>query len=215
MSDLLKVSFLRSKLARLAWQADIVIVCGLYKTGTSLAVELCSRLGFMDISRVTNHSERGVGLSIASYYTRECAILRKINEAYLGGALPHSMYGVSQRCGWDLALRKGDFTREAIYYLQSWPRNIVLKDVRFIFTLPIWVNAALKTKRRVGIIFTYRNKRSLSEAWDAAPFTRPLLWNNKIAFLMESWYCQIYNFRDRNVSTCMLALEDLKILSKS
>lgn len=189
---------------------DIVFIVGLYKTGTSLAVDLCGRVGFADPSRQTNPTERGYGLSLHRYLTRECRVLRSLNEALMTGhagltATARFHNPRLQRSAW----RHGSI-RSPETYLFEWHPPIVLKDPRFVFTLPRWIVAASHLFLRAGVIFTYRPPNELLMAWDAAPLTRELLMRGKFAAYSAAYDEQLAVCHDEGIPHVVLSLQRLR-----
>jgi len=176
-------------------EMDAMFIVGLYKTGTSLCVRLCASAGFKDPSRETNPKERGFGCSVGRYVTHECSILRRLNESWL---------------------RRKDImgmVTSAEHYLLAWGRPVVLKDPRFVFTLPAWIIAAWKLGFKAGVIFPRRPRSDLEVAWESAPFTRDLLLkgglDEHIKALLEQkvWCLQV------GVPHVHISLEKLRLLT--
>lgn len=171
---------------------DVIFVVGLYKTGTSLAVELCAKAGLVDPSRQTNPSEQGYGVSIPRYLTYECAVLRRLNE------------------GW---LRRSDALSTispAEYYLLGCERPVVLKDPQFVLTLPRWVAAARRLGFRTGVLFACRPRRELAAAWEAAPMTRELLIRARLATYRAGLEEQMAWCRRNQVAHLQMSLVTLR-----
>ncbi|MFH2007818.1 MAG: hypothetical protein ABI333_14645, partial [bacterium] len=57
----------------------VVLVCGAYKSGTSLAAKLCESLGFFNPADLSNPAELGYGMDRSRYSTRECTVFRHAN----------------------------------------------------------------------------------------------------------------------------------------
>lgn len=199
-------------IALATWLAgkDVVIVSGLYKTGTSLAVDLCERAGFADPSRETNPTERGYGISLRRYLTRECRVLRRLNETLLA-----QRAGLSAMTGFDGSRRQsGTWPPASIRrlegYLLSWRAAVVLKDPRFVFTLQRWIAAASHLQMRAGVIFTHRQDDQLRKAWESAPVTRELLARGKFTAYAAGYNEQLAWCLDMNVPQIVLSLHELR-----
>ncbi len=154
---------------------DVLFVCGIYKSGTSLAVHLAEKCGYVNIAKATNPHERGFGITTNRYNTNECSLLRGINE----NLLPF----VTDRPNIIAALEKNNYQkppteknlRMMLDYLSYVPKPVVLKDIRFMYTLPVWIKACKMLGLTYRVVFTHRSKDSLIEAWEHAPFTRKIL----------------------------------------
>lgn len=173
---------------------DLVLIAGTYKTGTSLAASMCSGQGFTNPSELTNPNERAYGLSVDRYFTRECKVLRSLNERLL------------YRCHGDLPALKS--------YLLDWDRPLVLKDPRFCFTLSTWIVAAKELRLSVGVVFTRRLcQRELLEAWHSAPVTRDLLARSRFNAYIAGLNEQItWVLRNRIPYLCV-NLQELKMVA--
>lgn len=173
---------------------DVVLVVGLYKSGTSLAVELCAGSGFNDPSASTNPTERGFGLSLCRYLTHECSVLRGLNEGWLKSCDPFTGTARAER------------------YLVGCDHPVVLKDPRFLFTLPRWVAAAHRLHLRVGVLFPDRSRDELRLAWEAAPFTRDLLRRNLLQGYLAAFEEQKAWCRKNRVPHLAVSLNQLRLL---
>ncbi len=150
---------------------SVIFVTGIYKTGTSLAVDLCTRRELGDPSRQSNPWERGYGASSTRYLTHECSVLRRINEGLLSSRT------------------KGEKTGGAApeRYLQEWGRPIVLKDPQFVFSLPRWIIAARRVGREPGVILSHRPAGELLQAWESAPYTGRLLSQDRLSTFIRGF----------------------------
>jgi hypothetical protein len=196
-------------LGNLVCGRQVVFVVGLYKTGTSLATELCTHFGAVDVSRYSNSLESGVGTSRPRYLTRECKVLRKINEHRLPARRRRDAAPLSAS-----ALKTGSDRVVASYseYLRACPAQVVLKDVRFIYCLNDWIEAARRSGKSAGILFTSRDVRSLTRAWDHAPYTRALLATRGIDRHTSWLHVQSEYARGIGIPTAALSLADAKLL---
>lgn len=153
---------------------DVTFVCGVYKSGTSLLTKILSNSFYFDPSTVTNPYEHGYGISKMRYLTRECKIVRKINENLLPKHLftNSNILSAIKISGYNTRL-----SSEIAYpedYLRLWQVPIVIKDPQLVYTLHAWINAALKLNKKVCVCFTIRSIEELREAWLHAPFTHTL-----------------------------------------
>ncbi len=156
---------------------DLLLVVGAFKSGTSLAVELMQRHGYQDPSRLTNPCERGFGTTRARYVTRECLVVRRINDQLLVGRLQPPMTSTS--------LRADARERHAISeYLHRFSGPAVIKDPRMMWVLADWIVTARREGRRPGVLLTHRPVKALRAAWAQAPFTRRL---ERVEFYRAMW----------------------------
>lgn len=146
----------------------MVFVVGPYKSGTSLLAELLAERGFVDPSSVTNPNERAYGLTVPRYLTHECATLRSVVDQLMPSRVVRGRFRLAGLPGSGGGPSPED-------YLSAWRSPVVLKDPRFVYTLPRWIEAAATLGRRTCVCFTTRDAAGLEEAWRAAPFTRGLL----------------------------------------
>src|SRR5215208_4217470 len=148
---------------------QVVFICGLFKTGSSLLTKILSESGYLDPSRLSNPQERGYSTSGGRYLTRECSLVRKINERLLHRAAQEPArddYGTSSSRPLNLS--------RPIDYLDLWSFPVVLKDPQFVYTLQPWLKAAKQLGLSTAVYFTYRRQEELTAAWMEAPFTRKL-----------------------------------------
>ena len=199
-------------LRNLVCDKQVIFVVGLYKTGTSLATELCARFGAVDVSRSSNSLESGFGITRSRYLTRECKVLRKINEQALPTRRVREFAPASSS-----ALKHGSekIVRSYQEYLRVCPDRVVLKDVRFIYCLNNWIEAARRSGRSVAILFTSRDRSSLIQAWDHAPFTRGLLASRGIESHADWFRVQQMYARELDVACAELSLDDVKLLNRT
>lgn len=190
---------------------DVLFVCGMYKSGTSLAVHMAEKAGYRNIAKETNPHERGFGISVTRYNTNECGLLRGINERLLPSASDKFNAWVAlalERSANPRTLSEANF-RMILEYLSRVPKPVVLKDIRFIYTLSIWLRACKMLRLTYRVAFTHRNQDSLIEAWEHAPFTKDILCRSHIRNLQY--------LLDLRVQECgrlchVYELEDLKLM---
>jgi len=178
---------------------DVLFVAGVYKTGTSLAVDLCVRAGYRDPSGETNPGERGYGSSLTRYVTHECKVLRQVNDRLL---TRH-----------DRVARVRRASPES--YLLEWGCPIVLKDPRFIFTLPRWISAARRLGHEPGVIFSHRPRDELVTAWEVAPFTSDLLMQNRLGAYLASFQERLAWCLRAGVPHIVISLEELRRIDRA
>jgi hypothetical protein len=173
---------------------DVAVVCGPYKSGSSLLTDILEEGGYFDPSRATNPRERAYGTTGGRYLTRECALARTVNESLLGR-------GTTGR----VALGPAD-------YLALWPFPVVVKDPRFVFTLSHWLDAARWLRKSVCVCFTTRPAREIEGAWDDAPYTRGLLRRRVLAAMNEAQLSCFALCRNRGVPASWHTLASLRVL---
>ena len=173
---------------------DVVLVCGPYKSGSSLLTEILAGNGYFDPSRLSNPGERGYGTRGGRYLTYECALARTVNQALLGRAPAASG-----------PLRVAD-------YLSLWRFPVVVKDPRFVFTLPHWLAAAGRVGKSMAVCFTVRPAREMEGAWLDAPFTRGLLRRHGLEEMRDAQLRAFAACRAWGVPTSWHTLASLRIL---
>lgn len=176
-------------------EREVMFIVGLYKTGTSLATTLCEAGGFCDPSQLTNAAERGYGQTSPRYPTRECKVVRSIND----GIVNHSI---------------SDAVKEAETYLAAWDKPIVLKDPRFVFTLDSWLHAAQRLGRSCRVIWTWRLRTELAAAWGSAPFTSTLLDSEQLPLYQAAEVRMLAHIRCK-VPTMSISLGSLKKIAQT
>ncbi len=162
---------------------DVVFVMGLHKTGTSLLTEYLADC-FLDTSRITNPRERGYGWkAIPRYLTRECAIVRRINQLYRANAL---LSTTSEEVG-----SFCDAQEEMERFFQLWSEPIVIKAPFFAYSLSDWLKTSVRVGRRACVCITIRPLPQVIKAWDSAPFTQVLLAQGELPRLIKAMGCQV------------------------
>lgn len=142
---------------------DIVFVCGLYKSGTSLLTTILETKEepFYNPAQQTNPFGEAVSRDGGNYRTRECHLLFRLNK---------------------LLIRSANNQYNAIHsitsYLNNYPKPMVLKDPQLLITLPYWLEGTLSSCYKTVVAFTARDKRQLQISWKKAPFTGRVLNKN-------------------------------------
>lgn len=108
----------------------LVLVGGIYKSGTSAACLEVESKGFRNPCEATGASERGHGIAVPDYATRECVVARSLNDLLLASS-PRGESLVVRR----MAL----YLREMKEELGT---QLVVKDPRMTLTAGAWFNAA-------------------------------------------------------------------------
>jgi hypothetical protein len=191
---------------------DLVLVCGPYKSGTSLAAQRIERAGWWNPALATNPIEAGFGSEANRYWTRECRRARFLNERLLGsGACFDSILSWTSYHWWLASQQRLPAFSRLVYYLMAIGPKAVVKNPRFMFTLPLWVCAAGLCGLKVGVCFPARPGEELRRAWEAAPVTRSLLragWLSRMV-RFQRWakeFCQL-----SEVSRVMISFDRLKL----
>jgi|GEM_PF-2434025 len=163
---------------------DMVFVIGLHKSGTSLLTE---HLGnrFYDTSRETNPNERGYGTTVARYLTRECKIVRQINEVYR----THStlLFSAQNHNNLDRSRKRKEMTT----FIESWQNPIVIKSPFFAYSLDDWLTSAKTLGRKSCVCVTRRSPSDVKAEWNEAPFTKDLLAHGEFDRLCDGIMIQI------------------------
>lgn len=165
-------------------QFDIVFVTGLHKSGTSLLTERLSSL-FFDTSRETNPDERGYGSAMPRYLTRECKIVRQINDYYRNLALASPLTSADQILG------SPEKREEIRVYLEHWKKPIVIKAPFFGYSLEDWLDVVNKLELRPCVCLTQRDLSDIAAEWQKAPFTRSLMEQGEFERLHHAIQLQI------------------------
>lgn len=171
--------------------ADVLFVCGVYKSGTSLATAKLEAAGFCSTVNGASEGERGYATNGARYPTRECAETRRINDL-LGG------FSTSQQQV--IGIRKAEA------FLSSAPGNVVLKDPRFVLHLPVWLRVAERVGRRPAVVFTSRKFSLIRQAWNQAPFTASLSRAGLLSEMIDAQFVSHEIARSLAVPTAYFAL---------
>lgn len=176
---------------------DLLMVCGLYKSGTSLISTIVEkRTDFFNPANENNQLGRALGRNGDFYTTKECNILFDINKMILQDE------------------KYLDTDKMLSAYLRSWRMPLILKDPKFVFTLPLWVSAARETNIKTIVLFTHRDYDQLKRSWKNAPFTSLLLEENVDAIdvmLKEQMIQQDYCEKNQ-VPVIHFTFEELNIL---
>lgn len=147
---------------------DVVFVIGLHKSGTSLFTEQLSG-AFLDTSRETNPNERGYGMIVPRYFTRECSIVRQINDL----CRPHNL---RTSCGTGYEqFTKAQIRDKMERYLSKWGQPIIVKAPFFAYSLDDWLNSARQIKKKPCVCHIQRDLSEVVTEWENAPFTQKLL----------------------------------------
>ncbi|MFH2008720.1 MAG: hypothetical protein ABI333_19190, partial [bacterium] len=84
-----------------------------------------------------------------------------------------------------LAVTSAAHMTTARSYLGDWPCPLVLKDPQLVYTLHVWLAAALDLGRPCFVVFTLRPRGELVRAWEVAPYTAPLLRTAELGTLLR------------------------------
>lgn len=186
-------------------QYDIVLICGLYKTGSSLLARIVEEtMEFFNPARITNPSERGYSLNGGRYLTKECKLLRLTNEEFIS-------YGHYNE--FDVIKMKSVYLAQD--YLKLWKYPLLLKDPLFIFTLSIWQKAITLSKKKYIVLFTNREPNSLIEAWQFALYTRDLLKQKMHSVIKKNFYMQINKCRREKIPYLYFDCNEIKEIDKN
>jgi hypothetical protein len=180
---------------------DVVFVIGLHKTGTSLLTEYLADC-FLDTSRITNPQERGYGCkAMPRYLTRECAIVRRINQIYRAKALLNS--------GGEESGSICNPQEEMENYFRLWSEPVVIKAPFFAYSLSDWLETSQKLGRRVCVCTTIRPLPQVIEAWDSAPFTQVLLAQGELPRLIKAIEYEVAGARANSVEVREFTYDEL------
>ena len=181
----------------------MVFVIGLHKTGTSLLTEyLADR--FLDTSRITNPRERGYGWkTIPRYLTRECAVVRSINQLYRTNAL--------LSLGSEEGGSTYDAQEEMEIFFQLWSQPIVIKAPFFAYSVRDWLKTSIRSGYRVCVCTTIRPLPQVIEAWDSAPFTQMLLAQGELPRLIKAIRYEVARARANGVEVREFTYDELML----
>jgi hypothetical protein len=179
-------------------QYDIALVCGLYKSGTSLTTTLLEEYnGFFNPANIHSKHNKGLGRDGEAYLTKECDILFRIN---------HSLVRDSHF--------QLNYRQPIKAYLQDWAKPFVIKDPRLVFTLPYWLEVIKELGMKAVVLFTDRQKEELMKSWQKAPFTSSLLKTNPASMdiMLHQQGIQMEMCQSSAVPHICLKFEELKRL---
>jgi hypothetical protein len=186
------------------------VVCGAFKSGTSLATMYLEQAGWHNPASVTNPAEHGFGSDLSRYRTRECTGLRRLNDGIMlrerAFADLHTMTSIQQY--WH-AVRCGPVFAAILDYLAARGGPTVLKDPRLVFTLPLWITAGSLLGRETWVVFTRRNKAEVAHAWDQAPYTRKMLQDGVLSAMLRFQKIQGQYCIERGVPHATWSFRDL------
>lgn len=180
---------------------DVVMVCGLYKSGTSMTAKLLEDIfGFYNPAHYTNPHGKAIGRNGDLYSTRECNILFKINEALMNGNSLDSQNNSLLSA-----------------YLLNWPRPFVLKDPKLVYTLPLWLDAAHSQGLKCLVTFTNRSADELMTSWQKAQYTGGLLARNSEAMdtMLAEQARLIEHCKALGLENILIDFEEVKDLCKT
>lgn len=149
------------------YSTEIIFICGLYKTGTSLLATQIENLGYYNPASESNRFEKGHGILDNYYLTKECVNVRRINQNIINKK--------SNR----FRLIENEINSDIIDYLTSIKKSLVLKDPLFVFTLNVWLYNISILGLKPKVYFTFRNERELLRSWLHAYHTKGLYKDEK------------------------------------
>jgi hypothetical protein len=168
---------------------DVILVCGLYKTGTSLLTEIIENsFSFKNPASKTNPYGMTIGVTTPRYYTRECLVLRRLNA--------HLMLG-----------KKNSIDIKA--YLTNLEKPTVIKDGQFCFTLSLWQDVLNSLDYKVLTLFTCRNKKDIIHSWDNARHRNGLLKGNAFDGFYQAFQKQRLHSKLTNQPHINLTYQDI------
>lgn len=145
---------------------DVVFVCGLYKSGTSLLTTILEtkEKPFYNPAQQTNPSGEAIARDGGHYQTRECSRLFRTNKLLIRSAF-----------------QQYNALRTIADYLNRYRKPLVLKDPQLLISLPYWLEGALYCNYKPAVAFTCRDEHQIAYSWKEAPFTKHVLHNNSQA----------------------------------
>ncbi len=180
-----------------AQQYQVVLVCGLYKSGTSLATQLLTQAGLFNPASTTNPDERAYGQQLARYSTNECLQLRSLNNELM-------------------ANEAHDYHTAITSYLAQWAKPMVLKDPKLVYTLVYWLKVLDASGLSFLVVFTQRQQTELIQAWQKAPLTRGL---DDVHGAVQTWSATLQKdialCQEYGVPHTVIPIEALKAYSNS
>jgi len=144
-------------------------VVGPFKSGTSMLTASLEKHGFFNPASTQTRIERAYGRRVRRYPTRECGVVRSINEHLLSSS---SGRPIPDRI---LLAVPSQLFLDVTTFLDSLPDLTVIKDPLFCSTLLIWTRAAKVVGVTPFVFFVLRSRPTLLASWRYAPFTRFLL----------------------------------------
>jgi hypothetical protein len=168
---------------------NVVLICGPYKTGTSLLASKLENQGYYNPSTLSNSNEHGHGRMDNYYLTKECVEVRRINNKIISQKPQRFRYVPEY------------INLEILNYLNELNVPYVLKDPLFVFTLHIWLHNLQILKKKAKVYFTFRDRTELLKSWLHAYHTRGLYNDNKSIIEQmiqyqnyQILYCKQHNF---------------------
>jgi len=145
---------------------NVIIVVGLYKSGTSLATVLIHNMGYGHLDDLYEDYVDGVN---TKYLTYESSRVNMLNERII-----RRMYGGSIAClpsWWRFHVANripklwNMFAKDIVNLCSSkLAQNLALKDPRFCITLPWWIHA-LKCHVNIKIVWVFRDVTRTVSSW--------------------------------------------------
>lgn len=146
-------------------QKTLVLVIGLYKSGTSLITELVEGMGVSNLEDLWDDFVEGVS---NTYLTHESQAVNELNDTIIRKLFsklyrlpPFWLY--SFLCSTLLRSKTIEQTINRIMNQQT-GRSLVIKDPRFCVTIPIWL-AALEKRTSVKLLWVIRNRMNIVRSW--------------------------------------------------
>lgn len=144
------------------YDKNAILICGLYKSGTSLLASEIEKQGFYNPSILSNSNERGHGRLDNYYLTKECIEVRRINNKIVSSKSNRFTYIPES------------INIEILNYLDVIGVSFVLKDPLFVFTLNIWLFNLQILQSNIKVYFTFRDRTEMYKSWMHAYHTRGL-----------------------------------------
>lgn len=160
---------------------DIVLVCGPYKTGTSLITHLLEHKGYFNPATWNNQDEHGNGLS-QRYMTKECSFSREINREILYWLKTPNFNDILTPSILKYNYKEIHFNAIK-QFISELPLGSVIKDPQFTYTLYFWLEVCRSLNKTVKVYFTDRTKSDLITGWNEAYYTKSLLAKNESSLI--------------------------------
>ncbi|MFH1515244.1 MAG: sulfotransferase domain-containing protein [bacterium] len=199
----------------------VVLVVGLYKSGTSLTAQMISALGFKNLPDLWEDFVEGTSHTYLTYESKTVNDLNdQIIKAFLG-----SLDRLPSRITFEILNKYYSLTRRfnrMIFNLVIPQLNggLVIKDPRFCLTLPLW-SAVLDKLANIKIVWIIRDRALVVRSWLRDDWCRATLrlHTEKDAYVLaasyESYLLRQYAAHSSRYQNLVLNLEAVRNDPKS
>jgi hypothetical protein len=194
----------------------IVLIVGIYKSGTSLITQLVGKMGFDNLGNLWDDYVEGVE---NRYLTNESKSVNKLNDTIIRSYLgrldklpPVIVYKFLNNFLSVSGLYKDQIEKTIKPQLNH---GLIIKDPRFCITLPIWLSS-LERFSTVKIIWVIRDRSKVVKSWMKDSWCRSMLNLKseivafKLAAKYESYFLKQYLDYSTKYKSLVVEFESLK-----